>query len=304
MQLRPPPPDYWPLTQEFWTSRGIDAATLAAASQLASQGLVHLEPHKARDGLLVICAMTPRELAASAAAVCTIDAPFRLDIPRVTHVGTPTCAGEAEHTMARQTGGVGEFARVKMVFEPMPPGSGFVFENQISGGAIPERFFPAIDNAVQPLNDCRQVFGFPVTDFRVRLVDGAHHDTDSTDLAFDIATSFAVRKAAERSRAMLLEPVMRVEIVAPEDCVGTVIDDLNARRGVIQEHEMQVEAMAVRALVPLASLLGWGPLLDHDAFLAEQTGGRASATVSFAGLTEIPMRTPDPPPAAAARQAG
>ncbi|MBI1361372.1 MAG: elongation factor G [Alphaproteobacteria bacterium] len=202
--------------------------------------------------------------------------------PQVAYRETLGRAAEIDYTHKKQTGGTGQFARVKMVFEPLPPGSGFVFENEIVGGSIPREFIPGVEKGLKSVMNAGPLVGFPVIDFKVRLIDGAFHDVDSSVLAFEIASRAAFREAAEKVQMKLLEPVMKVEVVSPEDFVGTVIGDLNSRRGMIQGQEMRGNATVINAMVPLANMFGY---VNN---LRSATQGRANYTMQFDHYEAVP----------------
>ncbi|HVY88201.1 MAG TPA: elongation factor G, partial [Hyphomonadaceae bacterium] len=192
-----------------------------------------------------------------------------------------------DYTHKKQTGGTGQFAKISLIFEPLPPGSGFVFENEIVGGAIPKEFIPGVEKGIKSVMNSGPLVGFPVIDFKVSLVDGSYHDVDSSVLAFEIAARAAFREAAEKVQMKLLEPIMKVEVVSPEDFVGTVIGDLNSRRGMIQGQEMRGNATVINAMVPLANMFGFEDQLQRI------TGGRATAKISFDHYAPVDPTPPD-----------
>ena len=202
--------------------------------------------------------------------------------PQVAYRETLGCRAEIDYTHKKQTGGTGQFARVKMVFEPLPPGSGFVFENEIVGGAIPKEYIPGVEKGIKSVMNSGPLVGFPVIDFKVSLTDGAFHDVDSSVLAFEIAARAAFREASEKVQMKLLEPIMKVEVVSPEDYVGTVIGDLNSRRGMIQGQEMRGNATVINAMVPLANMFGY---VNN---LRSATQGRANYTMQFDHYEPVP----------------
>jgi elongation factor G len=202
--------------------------------------------------------------------------------PQVAYRETLGRKAEIDYTHKKQTGGTGQFARVKLIFEPLPPGSGFVFENEIVGGSIPKEFIPGVEKGIKSVMNSGPLVGFPVIDFKVSLIDGAYHDVDSSVLAFEIASRAAFREASEKVQMKLLEPIMKVEVVSPEDYVGTVIGDLNSRRGMIQGQEMRGNATVINALVPLANMFGY---VNN---LRSQTQGRANYTMQFSHYEAVP----------------
>ncbi len=202
--------------------------------------------------------------------------------PQVAYRETLGRRAEIDYTHKKQSGGTGQFAKVKLVFEPLPPGSGFVFENEIVGGAIPKEFIPGVEKGLKSVMNSGPLVGFPVIDFKVSLIDGAYHDVDSSVLAFEIAARAAFREASEKVAMKLLEPIMKVEVVAPEDYVGTVIGDLNSRRGMILGQEMRGNATVINAMVPLANMFGY---VNN---LRSATQGRANYTMQFDHYEAVP----------------
>jgi elongation factor G len=202
--------------------------------------------------------------------------------PQVAYRETLGRKAEIDYTHKKQTGGTGQFAKISLIFEPLPPGSGFVFENEIVGGAIPKEFIPGVEKGLRSVMNSGPLVGFPVIDFKVSLVDGSYHDVDSSVLAFEIAARAAFREAADKVQMKLLEPIMKVEVVSPEDYVGTVIGDLNSRRGMIQGQEMRGNATVINAQVPLANMFGY---VNN---LRSQTQGRANYTMQFSHYEAVP----------------
>jgi elongation factor G len=198
---------------------------------------------------------------------------YREKITRVTTV---------DHTHKKQTGGSGQFARVKIVAEPLPPGSGFEFENKVFGGAVPKEFVPGVEKGLESVLGSGVLAGFPVVDLKVSLVDGASHDVDSSALAFEIAARAALREALQKGGPVLLEPIMKVEVVTPEDYTGSVIGDLNSRRGQIQGQDMRGNANVINAMVPLANMFGYVNTLRS------MSQGRATFTMQFDHYEQVP----------------
>ncbi len=207
--------------------------------------------------------------------------------PQVAYRETIGREAEIDHIHRKQTGGAGQFARVKMVLEPGEQGSGFQFESEVVGGAVPREYIPAVEKGVEDARQSGVVAGFPVIDFKVRLVDGASHDVDSSSLAFEIAARSALRGALERATSALLEPVMKVEVVTPEDYLGDVIGDLNARRGHVNGMEPRGNAQVIRAMVPLATMFGYVNTLRS------LTQGRAQFTMEFDHYDRVPQAVSD-----------
>ena len=220
---------------------------------------------------------------------------IKIDILRRTYkveanVGAPQVAyreklGRAatiDYTHKKQTGGSGQFARVKIEFEPGEPGSGFVFENKIVGGAVPKEYIPGVEKGLNMAKENGLLAGFPVIDVAARLVDGAYHDVDSNVLTFQIAAQAAFRELKEKGDARLLEPIMKVEVTSPEEYVGSVIGDLNSRRGMIQGQDMRGNATIINAMVPLANMFGYVNQLRSF------SQGRASYVMEFSHYEEVP----------------
>jgi elongation factor G len=187
-----------------------------------------------------------------------------------------------DYTHKKQTGGSGQFARVKIVAEPLPPASGFVFANKIVGGTVPKEYIPGVEKGLESVLGAGVLAGFPVVDLKVTLVDGAYHDVDSSALAFEIAARAALREALQKGGSVLLEPIMKVEVVTPEEYTGSVIGDLNSRRGQIQGQDMRGNANVISAMVPLANMFGYVNTLRS------QTQGRATFTMQFDHYEQVP----------------
>ncbi len=202
--------------------------------------------------------------------------------PQVAYRETITKAYSIDYTHKKQTGGTGQFARVKMRIIPGEPGSGFIFESQIVGGSIPREFIPGVEKGIVSVKDAGMLVGFPILDFKVELFDGAFHDVDSSVLAFEIASRAAMKEAKPNLGMAILEPIMKVEVVTPEEFTGTVIGDINSRRGQIQNQEMRGNANVVHAMVPLANMFGYVNTLRG------QTQGRANYTMQFSHYDKVP----------------
>jgi elongation factor G len=221
---------------------------------------------------------------------------IKVDILRRTYkveanVGQPQVAyreklGKAvtiDYTHKKQTGGSGQFARVKIDFEPGAPGSGFVFENKIVGGVVPKEYIPGVEKGLEMSKENGLLASFPVIDVVARLVDGAYHEVDSNVLTFQIAAQAAFRELKEKGDPRLLEPIMKVEVVSPEEYVGSVIGDLNSRRGMIQGQDMRGNATVINAMVPLANMFGYVNTLRSF------SQGRAQFTMQFSHYEEVPQ---------------
>ena len=190
-----------------------------------------------------------------------------------------------DYTHKKQTGGSGQFAKIQIAIEPLPTGEvegGYEFVNKITGGRVPREYIPSVDAGCQEAMSAGPLAGYPLTDVRVTLLDGAYHDVDSSELAFKVAGIAAFKEAAKLADPAILEPVMRVEVVTPEDFMGDVIGDLNSRRGQIQAMDERSGARVVRALVPLSEMFG------YVGDLRSRTQGRASYSMEFDSYAEVP----------------
>ena len=194
---------------------------------------------------------------------------------------------EIDYTHKKQTGGTGQFARVKLVFEPGEPGSDFVFESAIVGGAVPKEYIPGVEKGLKSAKDNGLLAGFPVIDVKATLIDGAFHDVDSSVLAFEIASRAAFRELKEKGGPKLLEPIMAVEVVTPEEYLGSIIGDLNGRRGMIQGQDMRGNAVVVNAFVPLANMFGYVNTLRG------MSQGRAQFTMQYDHYEPVPQHVAD-----------
>jgi elongation factor G len=202
--------------------------------------------------------------------------------PQVAFREKLTRPAEVDYTHKKQTGGSGQFARVKIIAEPTEPGVPFEFENEIVGGAVPKEYIPGVEKGLESVLGSGVLAGFPVVDLKVRLVDGAYHDVDSSALAFEIASRAALREALQKGKPVLLEPIMKVEVVTPEDYTGSVIGDLNSRRGQIQGQDMRGNANVINAMVPLMNMFGY---VNN---LRSMSQGRATFTMQFDHYAELP----------------
>jgi elongation factor G len=187
-----------------------------------------------------------------------------------------------DYTHKKQTGGTGQFARVKFVVEPGEPGSGFAFESKIIGGSVPKEYIPGVEKGLESVLGNGVLAGFPVVDLKVQLIDGAYHEVDSSALAFEIASRAGLREALQKGHSVLLEPIMKVECVTPEDYTGSVIGDLNSRRGQIQGQDMRGNANVITAMVPLANMFGYVNTLRS------MSQGRATFTMQFDHYEQVP----------------
>jgi elongation factor G len=202
--------------------------------------------------------------------------------PQVAYREKLTKRVDIDYTHKKQTGGTGQFARVKIIFEPNETGAGNVFESKVVGGAVPKEFVPGVDKGIQSVMGAGILAGFPVVDMRATLYDGGFHDVDSSVLAFEIASRGATREALQKGGSVLLEPIMKVEVVTPEEYTGSVIGDLNSRRGQIQGQDMRGNAVVINAMVPLANMFGYVNQLRSF------TQGRANFTMQFDHYEQVP----------------
>jgi len=207
--------------------------------------------------------------------------------PQVAYRETLSKPVTVKYTHKKQTGGSGQFAEVTIEFEPLPPGSGFVFENEVVGGSVPKEFIPAVEKGLKAQKESGLMAGFPVIDFQARLVDGKYHEVDSNALTFDIAARAAFRELASRGAVKLLEPIMKVEVVTPEDFLGGVIGDLNSRRGQVQGTDSRGNAQVVTAMVPLANMFG------YINTLRSMSQGRAQYSMQFDHYEQVPQAIAD-----------
>jgi len=202
--------------------------------------------------------------------------------PQVAYRETISREAVVDYTHKKQTGGAGQFARLKIKIEPLPSGSGYMFEDKVRGGNIPKDYIPGIKKGLEGAMSAGIMSGFPVTDMKVTLVDGAHHDVDSSVMAFEIASRAAFREAAAMAKPQLLEPMMRVEVVTPDEYLGDIIGDLNSRRGNVGGMEQRGNARVINALVPLAAMFGYVNTLRS------MSQGRAQFTMHFDQYKVVP----------------
>ncbi|MGH1418855.1 MAG: elongation factor G [Hyphomicrobiaceae bacterium] len=225
---------------------------------------------------------------------------IKVDILRRTHdvdaeVGAPQVAyretlgkpTEIDYTHKKQSGGTGQFARVKFRLEPNETGAGNEFVSEIVGGAVPKEYIPGVEKGIQSIWDSGVMIGFPIVDMKVTLYDGGFHEVDSSAIAFEIASRSAMKEACDKAGIKLLEPVMDVEIVTPEEFVGGIIGDVNSRRGQIRTQEMRGNANVIRAFVPLANMFG------YINTLRSMSTGRAQYSMQFAHYSEVPRAVAD-----------
>ena len=207
--------------------------------------------------------------------------------PQVAYRETILGSSEADYTHKKQSGGAGQFARVKLQLEPLEPGKGREVENKIKGGAIPKEFIPGVEKGIESVSDNGILAGFPIIDYKVTIIDGLHHDVDSSVLAFELASRQCFKDACQKATLKLLEPIMRVEVVTPEDYMGDVIGDLNSRRGQINTQEQRGNATVVTAMVPLANMFG------YINALRSMSQGRAQYSMFFDHYDKVPQNVQD-----------
>jgi elongation factor G len=194
---------------------------------------------------------------------------------------------EQEGKFVRQSGGRGQFGHVWLRIEPQASGEGYEFVNEIVGGVVPKEYIPAVDKGIQEAMTNGIMAGFPMVDIKVTLYDGSYHEVDSSEMAFKIAGSMGLKEGAAKAKPLLLEPIMKVEVVTPEENMGDVMGDLNSRRGMIQGMEDAPSGKIIRAEVPLASMFGYAT------DLRSATQGRATYSMEFAKYNEVPASIAD-----------
>ena len=207
--------------------------------------------------------------------------------PQVAYRETILSAAEMEYIHKKQSGGAGQFAKVRLSVEPLEAGKGREIENLIKGGSIPKEYIPGVEKGVEGVADSGILAGFPIIDYKVKILDGLHHDVDSSVLAFEIASRACFREACQKATLKLLEPMMKVEVVTPEEFMGDVIGDLNSRRGQVGSTEPRGNATAINAVVPLANMFGY---INN---LRSSTQGRAQYTMQFSHYDKVPQNVQD-----------
>ncbi len=212
---------------------------------------------------------------------------FNIDVnigaPQVAYRETITKSVEIDYTHKKQSGGAGQFARVKLLFEPLQAGSGFQFESKIVGGAIPKEYIPSVQNGLELIKESGIISGFPVIDFKATLIDGAFHEVDSSPLAFELAAKGAFKEMANKASPKILEPIMKVEIITPEEYMGDIMGNVNSRRGQVSSMETHNNSAIILALVPLASMFGYINVLRSI------SQGRAQYSMHFSCYEQVPQ---------------
>ena len=203
--------------------------------------------------------------------------------PQVAYRETITSSYDVDYTHKKQTGGAGQFARVKMKFEPLEPGEGFQFESVVVGGNVPKEYIPAVEKGIDDIRKSGIRAGYPAIDFKVTLMDGAYHDVDSSALAFELAAKSAYKEAMMSAKPVILEPMMKVEVITPEEFMGDVIGNINSIRGQVQGMELRGNAQVIDAVVPLATMFGYVNTLRS------MTQGRAQYSMQFSHYDQVPV---------------
>jgi elongation factor G len=202
--------------------------------------------------------------------------------PEVAYKETIRQANKAEGRFVRQTGGRGQFGVVELLAEPLPPGSGFVFENKLIGGSIPREYVPAVEQGVREALDTGVLAGYPVIDIKVALVDGSYHPVDSSEIAFKMAGSLGIQECMKKGKPVLLEPIMKVEAATPDEFFGDVLGDISSRRGQVTDVDHRGHLRVITAHIPLAETFGYATVLRS------LTQGRASYTMEFDHYDQLP----------------
>ena len=207
--------------------------------------------------------------------------------PQVAYRETIGHEAEIDYTHKKQSGGSGQFGRVKMIISPTEPGEGYSFESKIVGGSIPKEYIPGVEKGIKSVMDSGPLAGFPVIDFKVSLIDGAYHDVDSSVLAFELAARAGMREGLRKAGAKMLEPIMEVEVVTPDEYTGGIIGDLTSRRGQVQGQDQRGNAIAITANVPLANMFG------YINTLRSMSSGRANFSMQFSHYDSVPQSISD-----------
>jgi elongation factor G len=260
----------------------------AALARMAAEDpsfRVSIDPE---SGQARLGAMSEAELDQAVTAISANGIALTVGAPQVAYRETLGRRAEIDYAHKKQTGGSGEFAKVKILFEPNAPGGGYQFESKIVGGNVPKEYVLGVEKGLESAKENGLLAGFPVIDFKATLIDGDDHRVDSSVLAFEIAARAAFLELRERAAPKLLEPIMKVEVVTPEDYVGDVIGDLNARRGQIQGSDQRGAAQVINAFVPLANMFG------YVSNLRGMSQGRAQFTMQYDHYAELlPPGSPD-----------
>ncbi|UWR26924.1 elongation factor G [Sulfitobacter sp. S223] len=207
--------------------------------------------------------------------------------PQVAYRETVSREAEIVYTHKKQSGGSGQFAEVKMIITPTEPGEGYSFESRVVGGSVPKEYIPGVEKGIKSVMDSGPLAGFPVIDFKVALIEGKYHDVDSSVLAFEIAARMGMREGMKKAGAKMLEPIMKVEVITPEEYTGGIIGDLTSRRGQVQGQDTRGNAIAIDAFVPLANMFG------YINTLRSMSSGRANFTMQFDHYEGVPQNISD-----------
>lgn len=211
----------------------------------------------------------------------------QIGAPQVAYRETISRSENIDYTHKKQSGGSGQFARVKLTIEPNEPGAGFEFKSSIVGGNVPKEYIPGVEKGVQSVMTSGPIAGFPMVDVKVELTDGAYHDVDSSVLAFEIASRAGFREGCRAAGPKLLEPMMKVEVVTPEEYMGDIIGDINSRRGQISGTEARGVVTVITAMVPLANMFGY---VNN---LRSMSQGRAQYSMVFDHYSQVPQAVAD-----------
>jgi elongation factor G len=260
----------------------------AALAELAAEDPLFGVTTDPESGQTILKGVSESQLEAKVERLKRDGISANIGAPQVAFRETITRRVEHSYTHKKQDRGRSQFASVTLVIEPVGLGEGYEFESTIVGRALPERFFPGVTNGLESVLSSGVVAGFPVSGVKARLIDAKYHDIDSSMLAFEIAARACFREALQKAGPVLLEPIMKVEVITPADLVGTVLGDLNVKRGQIPNLDEPGDTAAIRALVPLMNLFG------YESALRETSQGRASFTMQFDHYAPFPPRN-DPP---------
>jgi elongation factor G len=269
-------------------TRGDQEKLSQALSRLAAEDPSFRVTSDAESGQTVIKGMGELHLEI---IVDRLKREFKVDAnvgaPAVAYRETITKTIETDYIHKKQTGGAGQYARVKIRFEPLGQGGGYEFESAVYGGAVPKEYLPGVKKGLARAKESGILVGFPVIDFKATLIDGDHHDVDSSTLAFEIAAQAAFREGMSKAGPVLLEPMMRVEVVTPEEYMGDVIGDLKSRRGQVAGLDQRANARIISGLVPLANMFG------YVSTLRSMSQGRAQFTMHFDHYQQVPQAVAD-----------
>ena len=263
----------------------------AALAELAAEDPSFRVSTDRESGQTILKGVSESRLESKVERLKRIGIAANIGAPQVAFRECVTRRVEHSYTHKRQDRGKGQFASVTLAVEPIGLDKGYEFESTIVGSVLPERFFPGVKNGLESVLSSGIVAGFPVVGIKVRLIDAKFHDLDSSMLAFEIATRACFREALQRGKSVLLEPIMKVEVVTPVDCAGVVIRDLRLRRAQIAEQDTRSDAVAVRAIVPLMNMFGYASPLHQN------SNGRATFTMQFDHYAPAPPNNgPSDPP--------